>query len=217
MLEKNIHASFALGGITGAMVKLLEEGLVRRLLDVQSFDLDAAQSLKNNRFHQQIDANYYANPYRRGAAVNQLDVVVLSALEVDTSFNVNVLTGSDGMIRGAVGGHPDTAAGASLSIVVCPLMRGRMPSVRERVNTIVTPGETVDVLVTDQGIAVNPRRPEVAERLEKAHLKVTPIEELAKRAERITGKPDPLPFGDTVVGICTYRDGTVLDLVRNLP
>ena len=96
-------------------------------------------------------------------------------------------------------------------------MRGRMPSVRERVNTIVTPGETVDVLVTDQGIAVNPRRPEVAERLEKAHLKVTPIEELAKRAERITGKPDPLPFGDTVVGICTYRDGTVLDLVRNLP
>ena len=217
MLEKNIHASFALGGITGAMVKLLEEGLVRRLLDVQSFDLDAAQSLKNNRFHQQIDANYYANPYRRGAAVNQLDVVVLSALEVDTSFNVNVLTGSDGMIRGAVGGHPDTAAGASLSIVVCPLMRGRMPSVRERVNTIVTPGETVDVLVTDQGIAVNPRRPEVAERLEKAHLKVTPIEELAKRAERITGKPDPLPFGDTVVGICTYRDGTVLDLIRNLP
>lgn len=217
MLEKNIHASFALGGITGAMVKLLEEGLVGRLLDVQSFDLDAAQSLKNNRFHQQIDANYYANPYRRGAAVNQLDVVVLSALEVDTSFNVNVLTGSDGIIRGAVGGHPDTAAGASLSIVVCPLMRGRMPSVRERVNTIVTPGDTVDVLVTDQGVAVNPRRPEVAERLEKAHFKITPIEELARRAERITGKPDPLPFGDKIVGLCTYRDGSVLDVIRNLP
>ncbi len=96
MLERNITASFALGGITGAMVKLHEEGLIRRLLDVQSFDLDAAQSLKNNRFHQQIDANYYANPYRRGAAVNQLDVVVLSALEVDTDCNVNVLTGSDG-------------------------------------------------------------------------------------------------------------------------
>ncbi|HWQ07388.1 MAG TPA: citrate lyase subunit alpha, partial [Feifaniaceae bacterium] len=186
MLERNITASFALGGITGAMVKLHEEGLIRRLLDVQSFDLDAAQSLKNNRFHQQIDANYYANPYRRGAAVNQLDVVVLSALEVDTSFNVNVLTGSDGMIRGAVGGHPDTAAGAALSIVVCPLMRGRMPCVRERVNTIVTPGDTVDIVVTDQGIAVNPRRPEVAERLERAHFKIAPIEELARRAERIT-------------------------------
>ncbi len=216
MIERNIQASFALGGITGAMVKLHEEGLIRRLMDVQSFDLEAAQSLKNNRFHQQIDANYYANPYRRGAAVNQLDVVVLSALEVDTDFNVNVLTGSDGIIRGAIGGHPDTAAGAALSIVVCPLMRGRMPSVRSRVNTIVTPGETVDVVVTDQGVAVNPRRPEVAERLSRAHFKITPIEELARRAERITGKPEPLPFGDKIVGLCTYRDGSVIDVVREL-
>jgi citrate lyase subunit alpha/citrate CoA-transferase len=216
MIERNIQASFALGGITGAMVKLHEEGLIRRLLDVQSFDLEAAQSLKNNRFHQQIDANYYANPYRRGAAVNQLDVVVLSALEVDTDFNVNVLTGSDGVIRGAIGGHPDTAAGAALSIVVCPLMRGRMPSVRAHVNTIVTPGDTVDVLVTDQGVAVNPRRPEIADRLQRAHFKITPIEELADRAERITGKPEPLPFGKKIVGLCTYRDGSVLDVIREL-
>ncbi|HWQ06550.1 MAG TPA: citrate lyase subunit alpha [Feifaniaceae bacterium] len=216
MLERNITASFALGGITGAMVKLHEEGLIRRLLDVQSFDLDAAQSLKNNRFHQQIDANYYANPYRRGAAVNQLDVVVLSALEVDTDFNVNVLTGSDGMIRGAVGGHPDTAAGAALAIVVCPLMRGRMPCVRERVNTIVTPGDTVDIVVTDQGVAVNPKRPEVAERLERAHFKVSSIEELARRAERITGKPEPLPYGKKIVGLCTYRDGSVIDVIREI-
>ena len=216
MIERNIQASFALGGITGAMVKLHEEGLIRRLLDVQSFDLEAAQSLKNNRFHQQIDANYYANPYRRGAAVNQLDVVVLSALEVDTGFNVNVLTGSDGMIRGAVGGHPDTAAGAALAIVVCPLMRGRMPSIRNHVNTIVTPGDTVDVIVTDQGVAVNPRRPEVAERLSRAHFKITPIEELARRAERITGKPEPLPFGKKIVGLCTYRDGSVIDVIRKL-
>ncbi len=216
MIERNIQASFALGGITGAMVKLHEEGLIRRLLDVQSFDLEAAQSLKNNRFHQQIDANYYANPYRRGAAVNQLDVVVLSALEVDTDFNVNVLTGSDGVIRGAIGGHPDTAAGAALSIVVCPLMRGRMPSVRNHVNTIVTPGDTVDVLVTDQGIAVNPRRPEVAERLSRAHFRITPIEELARRAERITGKPEPLPFGKKIVGLCTYRDGSIIDVIHEL-
>ncbi len=216
MIERHIQASFALGGITGAMVKMHEEGLIRRLMDVQSFDLEAAQSLKNNRFHQQIDANYYANPYRRGAAVNQLDVVVLSALEVDTNFNVNVLTGSDGVIRGAVGGHPDTAAGAALAIVVCPLMRGRMPSVRTRVNTIVTPGETVDVLVTDQGVAVNPRRPDVAERLMRTHFNVLPIEELAKRAERITGKPDPLPLGDQIVGLCTYRDGSVIDVIRQL-
>lgn len=54
------------------------------------------------------------------AAVDQLDFVILSALEIDTDFNVNVLTGSDGVIRGAIGGHPDTAEGASLSVVVAP-------------------------------------------------------------------------------------------------
>ncbi|MDD3919566.1 MAG: citrate lyase subunit alpha, partial [Eubacteriales bacterium] len=193
-----------------------EEGLIRRILDVQSFDLDAANSLKNNRFHAQIDANYYAGPFNAGAAVNQLDVVILSALEVDTDFNVNVLTGSDGVIRGAIGGHPDTAAGAALSIVVCPLLRGRMPSVLEHVNTVVTPGHTVDVIVTDQGIAVNPRRPEIRERLIAAHLDVTTIEELRERAERVVGKPAPLPFGEKIVGIVTYRDGSVIDVIREI-
>ena len=39
-------------------------------------------------------------------------MVILSALEIDTKFNVNVLTGSDGVIRGASGGHCDTASSA---------------------------------------------------------------------------------------------------------
>ena len=94
------------------MVDMHEEGLIKKLLDVQSFDLRAAESLKNNHFHQQISASYYASPGNPGTAVNQLDFVILSALEIDTDFNVNVLTGSDGVIRGAIGGHPDTADGA---------------------------------------------------------------------------------------------------------
>ena len=216
MLRDGVKASFALGGITGAMVKLHEEGLIERLLDVQSFDLDAAVSLRDNRFHRQIDANYYANPYRRGSVVNALDVVVLSALEIDTDFNVNVLTGSDGVIRGAIGGHPDAAAGAALTVVVCPLMRGRMPCVLERVGTLVTPGDTVDVLVTDQGIAVNPRRPEVRKRLEAAGQNVRDIHELMETAETLTGKPDPIPFTDRIVGVVTYRDGSVIDVIRQI-
>lgn len=56
-------------------------------------------------------------------------VVVLSALEIDTKFNVNVITGSDGIIRGASGGHSDTAAHARLAIIVAPLVRGRIPTV----------------------------------------------------------------------------------------
>lgn len=69
-----------------------EEGLIDRILDVQSFDLDAAKSLKNNHFHHQISASYYAS-HMVAAAVDQLDFVILSALEIDTDFNVNVLTG----------------------------------------------------------------------------------------------------------------------------
>ena len=198
------------------MVRLHEEGLIGRLLDVQSFDLDAAISLTENRYPRQIDANYYATPYHRGSVVNALDVVVLSALEIDTNFNVNVLTGSDGVIRGAIGGHPDTAAGAALTVVVCPLLRGRIPCVVERVGTLVTPGHTVDVLVTDQGVAVNPLRPEVRERLERADIGVVDIEELRGTAEAMTSKPDPIRFGEQIVGIVTYRDGSVIDVIHAL-
>ena len=148
MLEKRLQCRFALGGITGQIVAMHEEGLIDRILDVQSFDLDAAESLKKNRFHQQIDACYYAS-YLHEAAVNQLDFVVLSALEIDVDFNVNVLTGSDGVIRGAVGGHPDTADGASLSVVVAPLTRGRIPSIVKNEHHC-HPGLIVDVVVTDQ-------------------------------------------------------------------
>ncbi|MDR1930100.1 MAG: citrate lyase subunit alpha [Treponema sp.] len=216
MIARGITASFALGGITGSIVDLHEEGLVKKLLDVQGFDLKAADSLKNNHFHHQISAEYYASPRGQGAAVNQLDVVVLSALEVDVDFNVNVLTGSDGIIRGAIGGHQDTAYGASVSIVVCPLTRGRIPCVVDRVGTIVTPGKTVDVIVTEQGAAVNPNREDLRERFAAANLPVLPIGELRKRVEAVTGKPDPVEYTPKVVGIVTYRDGSVIDLIHQV-
>jgi citrate lyase subunit alpha/citrate CoA-transferase len=213
MIARNITASFALGGITGSIVDLHEEGLIHKLLDVQGFDLRAAESLKNNHFHHQISAEYYASPRGTGAAVNQLDVVVLSALEVDVDFNVNVLTGSDGVIRGAIGGHQDTAYGASVSIVVCPLTRGRIPCVVDRVGTIVTPGKTVDVIVTEQGVAVNPARDDLVKRFATAGIPVHPIAELREKVESIVGKPDPVGYTDKVVGIVTYRDGSIIDYI----
>lgn len=216
MHNNSIHARFALGGITGQIVEMHEEGLIDRILDVQSFDLIAAKSLKNNRFHQQIDAAYYAAYDNEGSAVNQLDFVVLSALEIDTDFSVNVLTGSDGVIRGAIGGHPDTAAGASLSVVVAPLTRGRIPTIVKKVNTVVTPGATVDVVVTDQGVAVNPSRPALRERLEKAGIELFTIEELRERCERIVGTPEPIKYKDRIVGVVMYRDNTVIDVIRQI-
>ncbi|MGD1822537.1 MAG: citrate lyase subunit alpha [Pleomorphochaeta sp.] len=213
MLKKDIKANFALGGITGVMVKLHEEGLIKKILDVQSFDLEAARSLKDNRFHQQVSAYYYASPNNPGSAVNQLDVVILSALEVDVDFNVNVLTGSDGTIRGAIGGHQDTAAGASLSIIVCPLTRGRIASIVDKVNTIVTPGKSVDIVVTDQGVAINPNRTDLIEKLKDSFINLTTIEKLRDKAINLVGKANPIEYTDKVVGIVTYRDGSVIDLI----
>ena len=216
MIEKGIKASFALGGITAHMVKMHEEGLIERLIDVQSFDKVAAESLKSDPMHKEVSSNEYASADEPGSATHYLDMVILSALEVDVNFNVNVLVGSDGIIRGAVGGHPDTSADSALSIIVCPLLRGRIPCVVEEVTTLISPGSTVDVVVTEYGIAVNPRRPEIAERLVKAGLKVVDIHSLKERAEKIIGVPAPLPFGDKVVGIVMNRDGSVQDVIKNI-
>lgn len=216
MLEEGITANFALGGITGAIVKLHEEGLIKKLLDVQDFDLDAVRSAQENPFHTVVSAHHYAGPGLEGSAVDSVDMVVLSALEIDTDFNVNVLTGSDGVIRGAIGGHPDTAAGSSLTIITAPLIRGRIPTILDRVNTVVTPGISVDVLVTEAGVAVNPARRDLIGRLAAAGIETTPIEVLKERAEAVVGKPEPVEYGDKVVGVVTYRDGTVIDLIRNV-
>ncbi|CCJ94171.1 Citrate lyase alpha chain [Cronobacter malonaticus 681] len=147
---------------------------------------------------------------------NGLGVVILSALEIDVGFNVNVITGSDGVMRGASGGHCDVAAAANLTIVVAPLLRSRIPTVVKRVTTRLTPGESIDVLVTDHGIAVNPARPEVRERLIAAGLNVVDIHALCERAVAIAGEPKPIEFTDRIVGVVRYRDGSVIDVVRQV-
>ena len=216
MLSRGIKASFALGGITAHMVKLHEEGLIGRLIDVQSFDKVAAENIAVDPAHVEVSAVEYASGQHLGSATHALDIVILSALEVDTDFNVNVLVGSDGIIRGAIGGHQDTAADSALSIIVCPLLRGRIPCVVPHVTTLITPGSSVDVVVTEYGVAVNPGRPEVRERLVAAGVHVVDIHDLAAKAQSIIGTPDPLPFGDKVVGVVMNRDGSVLDKIYNI-
>ena len=216
MLARGIKASFALGGITAHMVKLHEEGLIGTLIDVQSFDKVAAENIAVDPAHVEVSAVEYASGQHLGSATHALDIVILSALEVDTEFNVNVLVGSDGIIRGAIGGHQDTAADSALSIIVCPLLRGRIPCVVPKVTTLITPGKSVDVVVTEYGIAVNPGRPEVREKLVAAGLPVVDIATLAAKASSIIGTPDPLPFGDKVVGVVMNRDGSVLDKIYNI-
>jgi len=216
MRRKGITAAFALGGITGGIVELHNKGLIEKLFDTQSFDGVAAESLRTSPNHYEISTNAYANPGSKGAYCDRLDMVILSALEIDLDFNVNVVTGSDGVMRGASGGHCDVAAAANLSIVVGPLIRSRIPTVVRRATTIVTPGSCVGVLVTDHGIAVNPNRPEIAERLRNAGLPVSSIEDLYRRAVDLSGEPRPIAFLDKVVGVVRYRDGGVIDVVHQV-
>lgn len=216
MDARNIKMGWAIGGICGPMVELLKKGKVNQVIDVQDFDLDAVNSINNTPNHFEMSASQYANPANKGAFVNKLDFVVLAALEIDTSFNVNVLTGSDGVLRGAPGGHPDTAAGSKCCIIVTPLVRGRMATVCENVVTVTTPGDCVDVLVTDYGIAVNPLRTDLIECLDNAHIAHVTIEELKDKAYSLVGTPDNLEWEDKVVAILEARDGTILDVVRKI-
>ena len=216
MLKKEIQGSFGLGGITSYMVEMLRAGCFERLLDVQCFDLDAVESIRQDPRHQEISAMQYASPLEATAAVNRLDVVILGATEIDTDFNVNVHTDSSGSIMGGSGGHSDTAHGAKLSMIIAPMFRARLPIVTDRVNCISTPGEDIDVLVTQGGIAVNPRRAELRDRLLDAGLPVIDIHALKEKTERITGKPEPLRKGDRVVAEVVSRDGDTLDRIYSI-
>lgn len=216
MVAQNIKASFALGGITKPTVDLLNEGLVNRVMDVQDFDNGAASSMKLSPNQQEIDASWYADPANKGAMVDKLDVAILSALEVDTNFNVNVMSGSDGVIRGAIGGHQD-AATAKLTIISAPLVRGRIATIVPKVNTVITPGDSIDVVVTEVGIAINPKRTDLLEQLKQVPgLPIYSIEELQQKAEKIVGKPAPLKFTDRVVAVAEYRDGSVIDVIKEV-
>ena len=217
MVEKQIKGSFGLGGITGYMVDMLKAGCFRTLMDVQCFDLTAVDSLRDNPNHQEISALQYASPSCKSAVVDSLDVVILGATEIDTDFNVNVHTDSNGYIMGGSGGHSDTAAGAKLAMIIAPMFRARLPIVTDRVTCISTPGENIDVLVTQGGIAVNPKRTDLSERLKAAGLPVIDINALKEKTERITGAPTSLNKGDRVVAEVISRDGQLCDRIYNVP
>lgn len=214
MKEKGVVGAFGSGGIHAYFVKMLKEGLFRALFDVQCFDLDAIRSAAENPKHMAMSASLYGNPHTKSPIVNSLDVMILGATEIDTDFNVNVVTGSDGIIMGASGGHNDCAAGSKLTIIVTNLLKGRLCVVRDHVTTITTPGETVDVLVTEYGIAINPRRTDLLEKLKDSGLPLVDIEELREIGIRLTGAPKAQEFTDRIIGVVEYRDGTVIDVVR---
>jgi citrate lyase subunit alpha/citrate CoA-transferase len=184
------------------------------LFDTQCFDLEAIASAGRNENHIAISGSQYANPHNRGSIVNNLDVVILGATEIDTDFNVNVITGSNGMIMGASGGHSDCAAGSKLAIIVANLTRKSFCVVRDKVTTVTTPGDTVDAFVTEHGIAINPRRQDLLEAVKDAGLPLVDIHELKALGESLVGEQTPADLTDKIIAVVEYRDGTVMDVVK---
>lgn len=210
MIDRGVKGSFASGGITGYFVEMQRAGLLDKLNDVQCFDIDAVESYNNNPNHFGMSGSKYANPYDK-PVVDLLDFVILGATEIDKDFNVNVTTDSYGHIMGGSGGHSDTAHGAKVSIITTNLIKSRMPIIKEHVTTITTPGEDIDILVTERGIAINPKRTDLLDKLKGTKLPIKTIDELYDLALSITGTPKKLEHSKEVIGVVEYRDGTIID------
>lgn len=181
--------------------------LFDRIYDVQCFDLDAVRSYERNIRHEAMSASRYASPIDPDPVVSRLDVVILGAAEVDRNFNVNVATGGNGSIIGGPGGHPDTAAGAKLTIVTTRLTAGGHPKLVENVLCRVTPGEDVDVVVTEGGVAVNPRRDDLLERFRRSGVPITSIDDL-RRLAALDSSFRKLEATGHVVALVEHRSGT---------
>ncbi|MEA1994265.1 MAG: citrate lyase subunit alpha [Euryarchaeota archaeon] len=214
--EEDIVGGFACGGTTKYLVDILEKGRVRCIVDGQSFGLEAIDSIRKNPNHYIMTPNGYANYNSRGCVVYQEDAAFLGATEVDTKFNVNVNTHSDGLLLHGIGGHQDVAAGVKMSIITTPLLRGRIPVVVKDVTTVTAPGQDVDVVVTDVGVAVNPRRKNLKKKLEASDVEVRDIKELQEEAYGIAGEPEEPETTDKIIGVIQYRDGSVIDIVKEV-
>ena len=211
MKKEKIKASFFSGGITKYHVDMLEEGLVEKLYDVQCFDLDAVASIEHNENHIPISASRYANPSDETQVIQDLDVVILGATEIDLDFNVNVTTDSHGTIIGGSGGHSDTASESELCVIVSPLIKGRIPIIRDRVTTITTLGKNVDCFVTERGIAINPLRKDLLSKLKDSKLPIVTIDQLQEIAYNFTNIPKNIEKSGKIIGVVEDRTLEVID------
>jgi len=101
-------------------------------------------------------------------------------------------------------------------ILPIPLFRDRIPVILDEVTTICGPGELIDVIVTERGIAINPKRNDLIEALKNSKLPIKTIQELKDEAEKICGKPEKAVFDDEIVAVIKWVDGTIIDSVRKV-
>ncbi len=213
--KKGMKARFARGGSNKYLVEMLNEGLVEYILDGQTFDLDGVKSMRDNPRHVNTSPFTSYNYHGKGNFAQLVDVVILGATEVDVNFNANVVTHSDGVLLHGIGGWQNCLF-AKCTILPIPLFRDRIPVIRDEVTTICGPGELIDVIVTERGIAINPLRQDLINKAKDSGLPIKTIEELKKEAERICGVPAKQKFDDEIVAVIKWVDGTVIDSVRKV-
>jgi citrate lyase subunit alpha/citrate CoA-transferase len=212
MRERNIRARFARGGSNAYLVSMLKEGLVEYILDGQTFDLEGVRSMRENPNHLWTSPFTSYNHHGKGNFAGMVDVVILGATEIDLDFNANVVTHSDGTLLHGIGGWQNCLYSRTVILPV-PLFRDRIPVIRDRVTTLCGPGELIDVIVTERGIAVNPAREDLLEKVRGSGLPLRSLAELKAEAERICGKPEGPRFTEKPVAVVKWVDGTLLDTV----
>jgi len=215
MKEKGIKARFARGGSNKYLVSMLEEGLVDYILDGQTFDLDGVRSMAENPNHTWTSPFTSYNYHGKGNFAGMVDVVILGATEVDLNFNANVVTHSDGYLLHGIGGWQNCLFSKTVILPV-PLFRDRIPVIREDVTTLCGPGELIDVIVTERGIAVNPLRKDLLSKVKNSGLPIKTIDELYREAIEICGEPEKPVFGDKIIAGIKWVDGTLIDVVRQV-
>src|ERR1700757_1301044 len=213
MKEANVKARFVRGGSTKYLVELLEEGLTDYILDGQTFDLDSVRSIASNPRHIATSPFTSYNYHGKGNFASMVDAVVLGATEVDANFNANVVTHSDGRLLHGIGGWQNCLA-AGCTILAVPSFRDRIPVIVDEVTTLTGPGELIDVVVTERGIAINPRRQDLIDSLKSSKLPLRPIQDIKAEVERICGgKPAKPTLSERPVAVVKWVDGTLLDTV----
>lgn len=215
MREKGIKARFARGGSNKYLVSMLEEGLVEYILDGQTFDLEGVRSMSENPSHVWTSPFTSYNYHGKGNFAGMVDVVILGATEIDLNFNANVVTHSDGYLLHGIGGWQNCLFSKTVILPV-PLFRDRIPVIVDEVTTLCGPGELIDVVVTERGIAINPRRADLLEAVKGSGLPVKSIQELKVMADEICGVPEKPVFDDQIIALIKWVDGTVLDVVRKV-
>ncbi len=213
MKRKGVKARFIRGGSTKYLVEMLEEGLTDYILDGQTFDLEGVRSMRENPNHVNTSPFTSYNYHGKGNFASMVDAAVLGATEVDINFNANVVTHSDGLLLHGIGGWQN-ALFAKTTILAVPSFRDRIPVIVDEVTTLVGPSELIDVVITERGVAINPRRKDLIKALKGSSLPVRPIEEIYEEVTGICGKPQkPKVNKDKPVAIIKWVDGTVIDTV----